>query len=228
MTKQKYLDLDLTSKISNHCLIGNLSAICNRILLGPKLLACAACLWSKMPMFQRAGMREGGLPLLLAFQYLIPMIWRACDLKWKTGIPTLRTCHFEASEDIMTEFKSQAFHTRRIKQLKVSGSGNPPSLIPALRNISIYVLKMKFSILFCTRLYVFFIQQSRLNSLQPLRSSQWANSGLGIKTPSIWLALPRLFQMQQLPGGIEIAKSTEKLLIEITRFLDMDPDLISL
>ena len=77
-------------------------------------------------------------------------------------------------------------------------------------------------------MYVFFIQQSRLNSLQPLRSSQWANSGLGIKTPSIWLALPRLFQMPQLPGGIEIAKSTEKLSIEITRFTDMDPDLISL
>ena len=30
--------------------------------------------------FQRAGMREGGLPLPLAFQYLILMIWRACDL----------------------------------------------------------------------------------------------------------------------------------------------------
>ena len=28
----------------------------------------------------RAGMREGGLPLPLAFQYLIPMIWRAYDL----------------------------------------------------------------------------------------------------------------------------------------------------
>ena len=24
------------------------------------------------------------------------------------GIPTLRTCHFEASENIMTKFKSQA------------------------------------------------------------------------------------------------------------------------
>ena len=27
------------------------------------------------------------------------------------GIPTLRTCHFEASEDIMTKFKLQALHT---------------------------------------------------------------------------------------------------------------------
>ena len=39
-----------------------------------------ARLWSKMPMFQRAGMREGGEPLPLAFQYLILMIWRPCDL----------------------------------------------------------------------------------------------------------------------------------------------------
>ena len=43
-------------------------------------LASVACLWSKMPMFQRAGMREGGLPLPLAFQYVILVIWRACDL----------------------------------------------------------------------------------------------------------------------------------------------------
>ena len=35
----------------------------------------------KMAIFRRAGMREGGLSLPLAFQYLIPMIWRACDLK---------------------------------------------------------------------------------------------------------------------------------------------------
>ena len=43
-------------------------------------LVWVACLWSKMPMFQRVGMREGGLPLPLAFQYLILVIWRACDL----------------------------------------------------------------------------------------------------------------------------------------------------
>ena len=34
----------------------------------------------KMAIFRRTGMREGGLPLPLAFQYLILMIWRACDL----------------------------------------------------------------------------------------------------------------------------------------------------
>ena len=34
----------------------------------------------KMAIFRRAGTREGGLPLPLAFQYLIFIIWRACDL----------------------------------------------------------------------------------------------------------------------------------------------------
>ena len=38
---------------------------------GQKCLPRVACLWSKMPMLQRAGMREGGEPILLAFQYLI-------------------------------------------------------------------------------------------------------------------------------------------------------------
>ena len=41
---------------------------------GQKCFIRVACLWSKMPMLQRAGMREGGEPLPLAFQYLILMI----------------------------------------------------------------------------------------------------------------------------------------------------------
>ena len=45
-----------------------------------KCLPRVACLWSKMPIFKRAGMREGGEVLPLAFQYLILMIWRHCDL----------------------------------------------------------------------------------------------------------------------------------------------------
>ena len=40
-----------------------------------KCLPRVACLWSKRPMFQGAGMMEGGKLLpLLAFQYLILMI----------------------------------------------------------------------------------------------------------------------------------------------------------
>ena len=41
---------------------------------GQKCFIRLACLWSKMPMLQRAGMRKGGEPLPLAFQHLILMI----------------------------------------------------------------------------------------------------------------------------------------------------------
>ena len=47
---------------------------------GPKCMARVACLWSKMPMFQRAGMKKEGLPLPLAFQYLILMMWKIFGL----------------------------------------------------------------------------------------------------------------------------------------------------
>ena len=36
--------------------------------------------WGKMPMFQKLGIRKGGLPLPPGFQYLILMIWWAYDL----------------------------------------------------------------------------------------------------------------------------------------------------
>ena len=49
-------------------------------------------------------------------------------------IPTLKACYFEANEDIITKFKS---HITRIKYLKASGNGNPPSIIPSLYNIGI-------------------------------------------------------------------------------------------
>ena len=57
-------------------------------------------------------------------------------------IPTLKTCYFEASEDNITKFKSQALYIIRIKYLKASESGNPPSLIRALQNIAILGLKL--------------------------------------------------------------------------------------
>ena len=49
----------------------------------------------------------------------------------------LKSWHFEASEDIITKFKSQGLYTIKIKYWNASGSGFPPSLIPALRNIGI-------------------------------------------------------------------------------------------
>ena len=61
-------------------LLGKIQISRSNILSGPKCLARVACLWSKMLMFQRAGMEERGLPLPLAYQYLILMIWRACHL----------------------------------------------------------------------------------------------------------------------------------------------------
>ena len=110
-----------------------------------------------------AGMREGGLALPLAFQYLILMIWRLCGLtlvmisslasKWqdfkvwmpvfqpfyemKLKISKFKCWHFEASADIITNFKSQGLYTIRIKYWNASGSGPPPFLIPNLWNIGI-------------------------------------------------------------------------------------------
>ena len=49
---------------------------------------------------------------------------------------------FKANKDIMTKFKSQAVHIIKIIYWKASGSGNPPSLIPALQKIAILGLKM--------------------------------------------------------------------------------------
>ena len=57
------------------------------------------------------------------------------------GIPTLKSWHFEATEDIITKFKSQGLHIIRIKYWNASGSGSPPSLIPALWNIGILLHK---------------------------------------------------------------------------------------
>ena len=94
-------------------------------------------------------------------------------------IPTLKTCYFEASEDIMTKFKSQALHIIRIKYWKASGSGNPPSLIPALRKIAIYVLKTEFYVLhFCTRLYYVDISAPlQFSIIQQLSDAHLHNSG---------------------------------------------------
>ena len=72
-----------------------------------------------------------------------------------------RSWHFEASADILLKLaKSQALHIIIIKYFNTGGSGNPPSLISALWNISSKVFsllhKTKFSTLFFTRLYVLY------------------------------------------------------------------------
>ena len=64
-----------------------------------------------------------------------------CFMKWNWRPLSLKSWHFEASEDIMTKFKSQGLHTIRIKYWNGSGSGSPHSLIPALCNIGILLHK---------------------------------------------------------------------------------------
>ena len=55
----------------------------------------------------------------------------------KKGISTLKSWHFEVSENIITKFKSQGLYTIKIKYWNATGSGFPPSLISALWNIGI-------------------------------------------------------------------------------------------
>ena len=52
----------------------------------------------------------------------------SCFLRWNWRPLSLKSCHFEASRDIITKSKSQALHIIRIKYWKASGSGIPPSL----------------------------------------------------------------------------------------------------
>ena len=61
---------------------------------GQKCLPRVACLWSKMPMLQRVGMREGGGPLPQAFQY--GSIFDSYDMK---------TLLLEFGNDIFTGLK---------------------------------------------------------------------------------------------------------------------------
>ena len=63
----------------------------------------------KLAIFLRAGMREGELKLPLAFQYLIFMLWRACDL-------TLVMISLLATK--WQDFRNRALQFHFIKQLK--------------------------------------------------------------------------------------------------------------
>ena len=84
-----------------------------------KFLGSFAFLWCKMAMFWRAGMREGGKPLPLVFQYLIFMLWRACDL-------SLVMISLLASK--WQDFRYRAFQFHFIKQLK-NGHSNFKDLL---------------------------------------------------------------------------------------------------
>ena len=76
------------------------------------------------------------------------------QLFYEMKLKTSKSWHFEASEDIITKFKSQALHVIRIKYWKAGGNGNPPSLIPALWNIGILLHKQAKRQTIWTRLYI--------------------------------------------------------------------------
>ena len=84
-------------------------------------------------MFQRAGMRKGGrvatptsfsifdsfdMKSLASFEMArpkvgMPVVWLFYEMNFKTS--KLKALHFQASEDILTKFKSQALQIIRIK-----------------------------------------------------------------------------------------------------------------
>ena len=67
--------------------------------------------------------------------------------------------------------------------MKASGSGNTPSLIPALRKIAILGLKTKFSILSCTRLQFSFLL---LHSVPKFVHSYWCKQGFENIKCGLW------------------------------------------
>ena len=85
---------------------------------GRKCLSRVACLWSKMPMFQGVGMKKGGEPLPLAFQYLILMIWKHCYLNL-VMIPLLASkCQdFKVEMPVFQPFYDMKFKTSYFKVL---------------------------------------------------------------------------------------------------------------
>ena len=62
-------------------------------------------------------------------------------MKWNWRPLISKSWHFAVSEDIMTKSKSQGLHIIRIKYWNASGSGSPPSFIPAPWNIGILLHK---------------------------------------------------------------------------------------
>ena len=108
----------------------------------------AVGLWCKMPMFQRAGMKEGELPQFFNIWFfwheeLATWIWswffqwlQNCESLnlgspfFEIKLKTPKSWHFESSEDIMTKFKSQGLHIIRIKYKLLVGVA--PSLPPSI------------------------------------------------------------------------------------------------
>ena len=111
--------LNFHSKISSHArIIGPVCFGIRYVQSGPKCLPRVACLWSKMPMFERARMREGGEPLPLAFSYSILMIWRPCDLNLVMISSVASKCQdFKVGMPVFQPFYEMKLKTSKFKVL---------------------------------------------------------------------------------------------------------------
>ena len=74
------IQIDLAKFFQSFILTVNAFHIRNKSTLMPVYHFHKPVFRPKMAVFRRAGMKEGGLPLPLTFQYLIFLILRACDL----------------------------------------------------------------------------------------------------------------------------------------------------
>ena len=76
-----------------------------------KCLSSLACLECKMPKFQSVGMKEGGGPLPLAFQYLIILVSRPCDLNLVMISSLASKCqHFKLRSSISFHEMAENWH----------------------------------------------------------------------------------------------------------------------
>ena len=73
----------------------------------------------KMAIFRRAGIREGGLPLSLPFQYLIFMIWRTCDLNLvMMSLLASKKQVFKIGMTVFQLFYEELFYEMKLKTSK--------------------------------------------------------------------------------------------------------------
>ena len=126
-----------------------------------KCLVWVACLWSKMPMFWRAEMREGGLPLPPTFQHLNLKTWRACDLNF-IMISSLTSKR--------QNFKLRGLQFHFIKQLKNRHPCNDTKLEKVKRSLVKMVLqktminqKLFQSIVLCRSQFFWIVLQRKFH-----------------------------------------------------------------
>ena len=134
-----------------------------------------ACLWSKMPVFQWSGIKEGVEPLSLAFKYLILMIWRPCDLNlvmisslaskcqdFKFGRPVFQPFYemkLKTSKFKLLAFWSQWKYHDQIQIIRINieilvGVAPPLPTFPPTGTQAFYFINRPNGGLLCTGLYI--------------------------------------------------------------------------